>query len=150
MSRKPEKRRNFKPRHRDILPLDEFKNCREHYEALEQEAVYTGNPEHKRNPGDFGLAPPCAPRWDKTLCDEIRIFRRKVAERLLRSAFQCGLISVAKGKNTDKWPQHVWAMSDDGHVLEAAYDGEGYHGYPLPDERTPLFNEIKKRWRNEN
>ena len=29
-----------------------------------------GNPEHKRNPGDFGLTPPAQPRADKTLCDD--------------------------------------------------------------------------------
>lgn len=149
MSRKPNRRHGIKPRHRNILPLDEFENNRDHYAALEQKAVYTGNPEHKRNPGDFGLEPPADPRWDKTLCDEVGILRRNVADRLLRTAFHSGLVSAAKGKNTDKWPQYVWAMTDDGHPLEAAYDGSGYHGYPLPDERTPLFKEIKKRWRNE-
>ncbi|MEZ5583130.1 MAG: hypothetical protein R3F37_10525 [Candidatus Competibacteraceae bacterium] len=37
---------------------------------------YGGNPEHKRNPGDFGLTPPASPRPDKTLCDGAHIFKR--------------------------------------------------------------------------
>ena len=45
---------------------------------------YGGNPEHKRNPGDFGLTPPSQPRADKTLCDEVAVFKRTTALRLLR------------------------------------------------------------------
>ena len=45
---------------------------------------YGGNPEHKRNPGDFGLTPPASPRPDKTLCDTVELFERSEALRLLR------------------------------------------------------------------
>jgi hypothetical protein len=38
-------------------------------EELANKVHYGGNPEHKRNPGDFALRPPCLPRPDKTLCD---------------------------------------------------------------------------------
>jgi len=37
--------------------------------------TYDGNPEHKRNPGDFGLTPPSSPRPDKTLCDGVASYR---------------------------------------------------------------------------
>src|SRR5512147_276293 len=43
-----------------------------------------GNPEHKRNPGDFGLNPPTQPRADKTLCDLACVFTRQQALNLLR------------------------------------------------------------------
>ena len=51
---------------------------------LAAEVRYGGKPDHKRNPGDFGLTPPSLPRDDKSLCDEIRLFRRAEALRLLR------------------------------------------------------------------
>lgn len=35
--------------------------------ALSRKATYGGNPEHKRNPGDFGLSPPALPRQGKSL-----------------------------------------------------------------------------------
>jgi hypothetical protein len=38
--------------------------------ALRASTVYGGSPHHKRNPGNFGLTPPAAPRLDKTMCDE--------------------------------------------------------------------------------
>ena len=61
--------------------------------GLAREISYGGNPEHKRNPGDFGLTPPSQPRADKTLCDAIEVFSRKVATRLLKSGVLKGLIS---------------------------------------------------------
>jgi len=36
---------------------------------LAQRVNYGGNPEHKKNPGDFGLTPPADPRPGKSLCD---------------------------------------------------------------------------------
>ena len=44
-------------------------------DRLAGEVRYGGKPDHKRNPGDFGLTPPSLPRDDKSLCDEIRLFR---------------------------------------------------------------------------
>jgi hypothetical protein len=40
---------------------------------LRESCTYEGVPYHKRNPGDFGLTPPAAPRPDKTLCDEANV-----------------------------------------------------------------------------
>jgi len=55
--------------------------------------TYGGNPEHKRNPGDFGLTPAASPRRDKTLCDGVNIFQRAVALKLLREGVRRGLVS---------------------------------------------------------
>ncbi len=53
---------------------------------------YGGNPEHKRNPGDFGLTPPAAPRRGKSLGDEAVRFRRADALALLRQGLMAGLV----------------------------------------------------------
>lgn len=52
--------------------------------SLASVVQYGGNPEHKRNPGDFGLTPPACPRPDKTLCDTVEVFQRGDALGLLR------------------------------------------------------------------
>lgn len=108
--------------------------------------IYTGNPEHKRNPGDFGLTPPAQPRRGKTLCDGASIFKRSDALRYLRKGLERGAVSE---QFIDGWPKIVWAVTDDGTPLEAQRDGEGsYHGYPMPPE-DPMAAEIKKFWATE-
>lgn len=52
--------------------------------ALALQVRYRGNPQHKRNPGDFGLTPPSQPREGKTLCDRCGIIRKADAEQLLQ------------------------------------------------------------------
>jgi hypothetical protein len=146
MSRKIERISNYKPRHRDILPFEIFNSQKDEYHQLGLQANYTGNPVHKKTPGDFALYPPSNPRPDKTLCDKVNIFRRIEARRLLKEAFNRGLVSQAKAQNSETWPKYVWAITDEGHLVEGAYDGQGYHGYPLPDDRTPLYEKIVKRW----
>jgi len=106
---------------------------------------YGGNPEHKRNPGDFGLTPPAQPRPDKTLCDEVRIFERSVALEYLRHGVERGLVSESW---TGDWPQNIWAMTVDGRALEAQIENAQlgtYHAYPLP-ESDPFVSEVRKRW----
>lgn len=107
---------------------------------------YTGNPEHKRNPGDYGLTPPADPRPDKTLCDRVGIFRRADAAALLRAGIRRGLVSVQRRGG---WPQNVWSVLNHRDVVEAQLEnaerGE-YHGYPLTD-RDPLRDQILERWR---
>jgi hypothetical protein len=83
---------------------------------------YGGNPEHKRNPGDFGLNPPIAPRRGKTLCDDAGISRRQVAENLLRAGITRGLISALR---VNGWPKNVWAVTEDGIPLEAQLENQG-------------------------
>lgn len=64
------KKRHFnQKRHIDPGPSANLLN------DLVRRVRYIGSPSHKRNPGDFGLAPPAQPRPDKTLCDEAGIFR---------------------------------------------------------------------------
>jgi hypothetical protein len=62
-------------------------------QQLGQRLLYGGNPEHKRNPGDFGLTPPSGARIGKMLCDEVGVFRRQEALELLRS----GVADVGPG-----------------------------------------------------
>ena len=64
-------RRKFNPNRRIRDSVDS-----EMRERLNQRVAYGGNPEHKRNSGDFGLSPTAAPRPDKTLCDAVSIFSR--------------------------------------------------------------------------
>jgi hypothetical protein len=95
------------------------------------EVRYGGNPEHKRNPGDFGLTPPAAARMGKTLCDKVGVFSRDAALELLREGLRRRLVS---SQQRDGWPQNVWSVTDAGEPLEAQLEGSGvYHGYPMPD-----------------
>lgn len=105
---------------------------------------YGGNPEHKRNPGDFGLTPPAAPRLDKTLCDEVRIFRRTVAIEHLRRGVLRGWVSDVPAGG---WPQNIWSVTEQGEALEAQPNPtQGvYHGYPL-QEGDPFRDEVLRRW----
>jgi hypothetical protein len=96
----------------------------------------------------LALQPPGNPRPDQTLCDKVNIFSRIEANRLLKEAFKPELISQAQARNSDTWPKYVWALTKEGHPVEGVYDGQGYHGYPLPDSSTPLYKEIVKRWKN--
>lgn len=107
-------------------------------------ARYVGNPDHKRNPGDFGLSPPSRPRMGKSLCDSVEIFSRKEAEKLLQNGIERGVISVQIERG---WPRIVWAVRD-GAVLEARLDNaeQGtYHGYPL-DDTDPFVTTVLERW----
>ncbi len=115
-------------------------------DALAKCVRYGGNPEHKRNPGDFGLTPPATPRIDKTLCDGVAIFQRQDALKLLREGIRRGLISQ---QERNHFPQNIWAVSDNGTPLEAQLENEGtgaYHGYPMPADDA--FSEVVlQRWK---
>jgi hypothetical protein len=115
---------------------------------LAAEVRYGGKPDHKRNPGDFGLTPPSLPRDDKSLCDEIRLFRRAEALRLLRLGVARGMISPWDGTG---YPKNIWSMTEDGTPLEAQLENPGngtYHGYPL--EANDDFREsVIAKW-NQN
>ncbi len=117
-------------------------------QGLQQLALrvsYGGNPEHKRNPGDFGLDPPSMPRQGKSLCDEAKVTSKKQATSLLRKAVQRGLISVQERQG---WPQNVWAVSENGTPLEAMLENRAsgvYHGYPMQED-DPLADEVIQRW----
>jgi hypothetical protein len=113
---------------------------------LRSEAAYEGSPYHKRNPGDFGLTPPAAPRPDKTLCDEARIFRKAVADELFARAIDRGLVSEAT--TAGGFPKQLWVVDDLGRVFELMYGGSRtgrYHGYPIR-RVDPFFDALSKVW----
>ena len=102
---------------------------------LAESVRYGGNPEHKRNPGDFGLHPPANHhRPDKSLCDSVGIFEKDMAVAYLRSGIRKGMIS----QNEDNgFPKNIWAVTDDGQPLEAQLENrvQGvYHGYPMHED----------------
>ena len=117
-------------------------------DALEDLAArvrYGGNPEHKRNPGDFGLTPPARPRADKSKCDWAGIVERAVALRLLREGIRRGLVSEQRRGG---YPQNVWALTNDGYPLEAQLENSvsgAYHGYPMP-ETDPFRDVVLEHW----
>jgi hypothetical protein len=67
------KRRTFNPKRR-LCPEELVKARLQALEPQLPNIGYTGNPEHKRRPGDYGLIPPIAPRPGKTLCDTVKVF----------------------------------------------------------------------------
>jgi len=108
--------------------------------------AYGGNPEHKKNPGDFGLTPPSDPRCGKSLCDIANVFSRAVARSLLQEGLRRGLVS---DRHVNGWPKNVWAVTEGGMPLEAQLENPiigSYHGYPMP-ESDPLASEVARRWR---
>jgi len=73
----------FNPKRKLLSPAEVEVRVAE-LRALASRARYGGNPEHKKNPGDFGLVPPSDPRQGKSLCDFAKILKRNEAEALLR------------------------------------------------------------------
>jgi hypothetical protein len=132
-------KRSFNPK-RKLLPVAgrEFVVL----DSLSRKVEYRGNPQHKRNPGDYGLLPPAAARLHKTLCDSTGL-RQQDALSLLREAVRRGMISE---QFREDWPQNVWAVTGDGVPLEAQLEGNGvYHGYPMP-ESDPFRMTILEAW----
>lgn len=116
---------------------------------LSDRVSYGGNPEHKKNPGDFALTPPASPRQGKSLCDVAKIFSRREALNLLREGIRRGLVS---DREVQGWPKNVWAVieRDRPIPLEAQLENSGtgcYHGYPMPGS-DPLAVEVIMRWRD--
>lgn len=110
---------------------------------LAKKVAYVGHPHHKREPGDFKLIPPAQPRPDKTLCDGAGIIRHAEAKRWLLEGIRRGIIS---DYTEDGFPKNVWAVTDQGIVLEARGDETGaYHGYPL-FEPDPFRQIVLRRW----
>lgn len=132
---------NTKRRIRETHPDD-----LRHLRALSERIGYGGNPEHKKNPGDFGLTPPASPRQGKSLCDIAQIFTRAEALRLLQEGMRKGLVS---DREDHGWPKNVWTVTDRDIPLEAQLENPDtgcYHGYPMPAS-DPLAAEVLKRWR---
>jgi len=112
---------------------------------LSDRVKYTGNPTHKKNPGDYNLTPPSQPLADKTLCDAIGIISVREALRLLREGVTKGLISV---QTRGDFPQNIWSVTKDGEPLEAQLENHvqgTYHGYPMPSN-DDFREQVLQRW----
>ncbi|ABM59883.1 hypothetical protein [Verminephrobacter eiseniae] len=112
---------------------------------LAQRVNYGGNPEHKKNPGDFGLTPPADPRPGKSLCESIGVFTRAEALDLLKHGLTKGLVS---DRSVGDWPKNIWSVTAQGWPLEAQLENAEngvYHGYPMPDS-DPFASEVAERW----
>jgi len=133
-------RYNSKREIRSIEDMD-LEKCR----ALSAKVKYGGNPEHKRNPGDFDLTPPASPRSAKSLCDTVEIFERKRALEYLKQGIDRNMISV---NEVNGWPQNIWAIDENGNAPEAQLENRetgAYHGYPLP-KNDPFAQKVIERW----
>jgi hypothetical protein len=141
-------RRNPSPK-REIRARDRSDEAYiERLKVMAETVTYGGNPEHKRNPGDFGLDPPSIPRQGKTLCDGANIFSRAGALSLLRQGIMRGLVSK---QERGAWPQNIWALTASGIALEAMLENRvtgAYHGYPMLDD-DPLTAQVLERWSQE-
>ena len=112
--------------------------------SMIQNVKYSGNPVHKKHPGNFALSPPANHRPGKTLCDYSGIFRKEDALALLRRGMELGTISMP-GK--DGWPRRIWAVGESEMLLEAQPDAIGsYHGYPLIS-KDPFHSKVINIWR---
>lgn len=136
----------FNPK-RTLLPTPLVSNRLSELNALAAHVSYGGNPEHKRNPGNFSLRPPANPRQGKSLCDVAQIFRREEALELLKLGLRKGLVS---DRMVGNWPKNIWAVTSGSIALEAQLENPAcgtYHGYPMP-ESDPLALEVLKRWKS--
>ena len=110
--------------------------------------VYTGNPEHKKYPNDYGLTPPASPRPGKTLCDEPAAIPKADAETLIGDGIKLGMVSVQRRNG---WPQNIWAVREPSDVFEAQLENSEqghYHGYPMPaddDFQAVVLAEWRRR-----
>lgn len=139
---KPRHRQSSKPNKRFASEVSE-----DQLKQWRRKVSYGGNAEHKRDPGDFKLAPPYGPRRGKTLCDGVNIFKRTEALKLLREGIRRGLVSE---QTRNGFPKNIWAVAEDGTPLEATLDNEmagSYHGYPMWTE-DEFGKKVAEKWNN--
>ncbi len=123
------RRSGYNPKRKIIAVLTEDRR-----RELAERASYGGNPEHKRMPADYGLAPPPNPRPRKTLCDAEGPFLKSDAEALLKAGMAKGMVSQ---QDRNGWPQNVWAVSEAGVAFAAQVENSlrgVYHGYPMAED----------------
>lgn len=112
---------------------------------LRANARYEGSPDHKRNPGDFGLTPPANPRKDRTLCDEAEVYVLAQATALFARAIDGGLVSEGTGRH--EFPRRMWLVAEH-HVFELKLGGSvagRYHGFPVR-RSNPYYDLIVQAW----
>ena len=141
VNKKPFKRSSQNPKRRIALSTS-ADDCT----ALAAAIGYGGNPEHKKNPGDFSLIPPAAAQADSTLCDITGVFTKAEALATLKAGVLQGLVSV---QTRNGLPQNIWSVVN-GIAIEAELENEVlavYHGYPLT-VGEPLEREVLSRWKS--
>lgn len=114
--------------------------------VLAERVTYGGNPEHKVDPGNFGLTPPASPRADKSFCDSVGVLSSRTALRLLREGVRRGLVSE---QVRGDFPQTVWSVTDHGAPVEGQLENQLlgiYHGYPMP-ANDPLTERVLEKWK---
>jgi hypothetical protein len=117
----------------------------QHLLDLSSKVQYGGNPEHKKNPGDFKLTPPSGSRAGKSLCDSVKVFTKREALEFLKRGLKNGLVS---DRIVGQWPKNVWSVMDDGTPLEAQLEScetGSYHGYPM-QAGDPLYDRVIEQW----
>ena len=142
-SRRPPRRESFNTKRKIRQDCDP-----DELAMLARGVRYTGNPEHKSDPGDFDLTPRMAPRPYKTLCHAVGINRTKTALNLMKEGIRRGLISE---QQRGDFPQNIWAVTEDGFPLEAQLENQSqgaYHGYPVPTT-DPFRLKILEHWSQE-
>lgn len=133
------------PKYDRPIAIEEARTRREELLALQERAKYIGDAEHKKSANhDFACTPKAQWKRGKTCCDAVNVFQMKTAISLLRQAFEKGLVSPAEpGK---EWPKRVWAMLDNGDVLEGRHSINGqYHGFPVLND-SAIETIIRQRW----
>ena len=114
-------------------------------ERVAATAVYTGDPQHKSKPADYGFHPPADPRPNKSLCDGSRIIKLAEATALFREGIRRGMISTYC---VDGLPKYVWAVDAYGHVYEAklSKNSSNYHGYELGCNESAMKKIVSNEW----
>jgi hypothetical protein len=127
------------------ISIEEAQKSRQRFSELKKTVHYIGDPEHKKNPNhDFECIPLTHYKRGKTCCDDVNIFKIKTALYLLHLAFEKGLVSPAE--NSKEWPKRVWAVTENGKVLEGRHTGNGqYHGFPVLDD-SAMVKIVNDRW----
>ena len=106
-------------------------------------ARYEGSALHKLKPADYGFHPPSNPRASKSVCDDIRIIKRREAHCLLRAAFAKGMVSACEPQAL---PKYAWAVDADREAYEAKLGREGYHGYRLGKDDREMRDWVIEEW----
>ena len=112
---------------------------------LAEQVEYGGNPDHKKWGGNFGLIRRASPRPATTLCEDVGVSTKEQALALLQEGAKRGLVSE---QIWEGFPQNIWAVTHDGHPLEAQLENRSqgiYHGYPV-SEADPFRRTILNHW----
>ncbi|MCY3859216.1 MAG: hypothetical protein OXG25_09965 [Gammaproteobacteria bacterium] len=130
-------------------PLKVGSFSKEELRTFSRETSYEGSAHHKSKASDYGLTPAISPRPTKSLCDDVRIIPAEEANRLLKRAFELGMVSDRRDDAHP--PKYAWAIDEEGEVYEAKLGNDGlrYHGYRLSKD-DGLHKWLVKEWRKRN